>query len=219
MNLMIEGLFFVERTKTAVPAGAPTPSQLLNAFHPIGDRATRFLDSRSFQCAVPKGKFLLRKGQICPYIFMVRFGLVRGFVAEGKNEITTWIATDNELVSSSNFFDQSPALENIQALEDLTLIGLHYSDLEAAYARYPELNTAARLVLQQAYQQAEERSYLARLGKASSRYAYFQEKKPELVNRVPLKFIASYLGMTLETLSRLRTSLSKAYADGFEKRI
>lgn len=150
---------------------------------------------------------------------MVRYGLVRGFVAEGKNEITTWIATDYELVSSSNFFDQSPALENIQALEDLTLIGLHYSDLEAAYARYPELNTAARLVLQQAYQQAEERSYLARLGKASSRYAYFQEKKPELVNRVPLKFIASYLGMTLETLSRLRTSLSRAYADGFEKKI
>ena len=216
----VEGLYFVEKTRIAVPSGAIQPSAFLRFFHPISDKAARFVDSKAFHCSVPKHKFLLRSGQTCPYLFLVNKGLFRGYILDGKNEVTTWITAENDLVSSiSSFFDQSPSLENIQALEDGELIGIHFDDLESAYQKFPELNLAARKVLQVMYRQAEERAYLVRLTKASSRYAYFQQTKPDLLNRVSLKFIASHLGMTLETLSRLRGSILRPNAEAQEKRI
>jgi len=220
MNPSIEGLYFVEKTRIAVPAGVILPSAFLRFFHPISEKAARFIDSKAFQCSIPKNKFLLRSGQVCPYLFLVSKGLFRGYIVDGKNEATTWITAENDLVASiSSFFDHSPSVENIQALEDLDLIGIHFDDLEVAYQKFPELNTAARKVLQQLYRQAEERAYLVRLAKASSRYTYFQEHQPELVNRVSLKFIASHLGMTLETLSRLRGSILRPSTDNSEKSI
>lgn len=215
-----EGLYFVEKTRIALPPGVIFPSAFLRSFHPISDRASRFLDSKSFLCSVPKNKFLLRSGQICPYLFLVNKGVFRGYIIEGKNEVTTWITAENDLVSSiSSFFDQTPSRETIQALEDSELIGIHFEDLEFAYQKFPELNAAARKVLQLLYRQDEERAFLVRLTKASSRYSYFQQLKPELVNRVSLKYIASHLGMTLETLSRLRGAILRPTQEGEEKKI
>jgi CRP-like cAMP-binding protein len=218
MTPSVEGLYFVEKTKSHLPAGSILPSAFLSAFHPLSDKAARFIDSKAFFCTIPKGKFLLRQGQVCPYMFLVHKGLFRGFIMEGKAEITTWITAENDLVSSiSSFFNQIPSLEFIQALEDAEMTGIYFGDLEMAYQKFPEVNVAARLIFQKVYRQAEERAYLTRLTKASSRYAYFQETKPELVNRVSLKYVASHLGMTLETLSRLRGAISRPYTEKIEK--
>lgn len=218
MTSSVEGLYFVEKTRTALPQGKILPSAFLGAFHPLSDKAARFLDSRAFYCTIPKGKFLLRQGQICPYMFLVHKGLFRGFIMDGKSEITTWITAEDDLVSSiSSFFNQLPSLENIQALEDGEMTGICFTDLETAYQKFPEINVAARLIFQKVYRQAEERAYLTRLSKASSRYAYFKETKPGLVNRVSLKYVASHLGMTLETLSRLRGAISRPYTENIEK--
>jgi CRP-like cAMP-binding protein len=218
MTPSVEGLYFVEKTKTSLPQGSILPSVFLSTFHPLSDKAARFIDSRAFYCSIPKGKFLLRQGQVCPYMFLVHKGLFRGFIMEAKSEITTWITAENDLVSSiSSFFSQIPSLEYIQALEDSEMTGIYFGDLEVAYQKFPEMNVAARLIFQKVYRQAEERAYLTRLTKASSRYAYFQETKPDLVNRVSLKYVASHLGMTLETLSRLRGAISRPYTEKLEK--
>ncbi|MCU0394987.1 MAG: Crp/Fnr family transcriptional regulator [Chitinophagaceae bacterium] len=206
----IEGLYHVERSKTALPEGVITPSAFLNAIHPISAKAARFVDSRAFFCTVPKGKHLLRQGVVCPYMFLLVKGVMRSYIMEGKNEITTWITSENELISSiSSVFDQRPSQENIQALEDCAMIGLPYDDLETAYQKFIEVNIPARKILQILYRQAEERAYITRLTKASSRYAYYAERNPEILSRVPLKHIASFLGMKMETLSRLRGAISK----------
>lgn len=205
-----EGLYYVDKTRKPLPAGMITPSAFLNSVHPISAKAAKFIDSKSFCCSVPKGRHLLREGVICPYMFLIVKGVMRAYIMEGKTEITTWIVGEVDLVSSiSSFFNQTASLENIQAIEDCELIGLSYQDLETAYEKFPEMNIAARKILQIIYRQAEERAYLTRLTKASSRYTYFATSNQKLLSRVPLKYIASFLGMTLETLSRLRGAISR----------
>ncbi len=215
-----EGLYIVEKTRSKLKEGNLLPSQFLSSFHPLSSKAAKFLDSKSFYCTIPKGRYLLREGQVCPYIFLVHKGLFRGVISEGKNEITTWFTGENDLVSSiSSFFNQTPSFETVQALEDAELTGISHEDLQIAYQKHPELNIAARLILQVIYQQAEQRAYLSRLSKASSRYEYFVSTKPQFINRLPLKYIASHLGMKLETLSRLRGSMNRAYKEFSEEKI
>jgi CRP-like cAMP-binding protein len=81
-------------------------------------------------------------------------------------------------------------------------------DLETFYQEYPESNALARKLLQLYYAEAERRAFVARLTKAENKYRHFLLHQQHLSNRIPLKYIASYLGMTLETLSRVRKKLS-----------
>jgi CRP-like cAMP-binding protein len=132
-------------------------------------------------------------------------GAVRGFIREGQKDITTWIVIENELVTSIFGIDNpAPSIENIQALENCELLALSFDSLNELYDRFPEFNLIARKLLQRYYADAERRAFIARLTKAQNKYRHFLLLHQPLANRIPLKYIASYLGMTLETLSRVR---------------
>lgn len=102
-----------------------------------------------------------------------------------------------------SFFDRVRSDEFIQALEDLTAYYISYDELEALYRDLPEFNIVARKLITAYYVRSEERNYLLLRQSAQEKIAYFQEHFGHLVSRVPRKDIASYLGVTLETLSRL----------------
>ena len=182
-----------------------------NAVHPLSDEAREYANSKCFSYRVKKGEFLVRSGELCAYIYFIQKGILRGYVQDGKKEITTWITAENELATSiTSFHTQQRSFENIQAIEESELTGLHFDDLQYLYNNHPEVNIAGRLLLEKYYRDAEERAYIARLTEATSKYQRFIATKSFMLNRVPLKFIASYLGMTLETLSRIRSKLSHA---------
>jgi CRP-like cAMP-binding protein len=100
---------------------------------------------------------------------------------------------------------QEPSLENIQAIEHCDLIVATYESLQYLYDHYIEVNIVGRKLLEQYYRDAEERAFISRIPNAAKRYRHFLETKSNLSNRIPLKYIASYLGMTIETLSRIRS--------------
>lgn len=178
--------------------------------HPISDEARNYINQKTFAVRVRKNELVVAAGNTCTSLFLVRKGILRSFVKEGIKEITTWIASEQELVTCITSFGlQRPARENIQAIEDCELFGLNYEDLEYLYAHFPEMNIVGRKVLEKYYRDAEERAFIARLTEATSKYKHFVATKHELLTRVPLKFIASYLGVTLETLSRIRSKLSR----------
>lgn len=83
--------------------------------------------------------------------------------------------------------------------------------IEQLYLQYPEFNVTSRILFQQYYADAERRAFLARLSGAEDRYRFFLHFYAHLANRLPLKLIASFLGMTIETLSRVRKKLSINY--------
>lgn len=180
------------------------------SFHPLSHDAIAYASEKFFPHRLRKSEYMVRAGQVCQAVYYVESGILRGFIKDGIKEVTTWISGERDLVTSiSGFEQQKPSAENIQALEDCELVGLLHQDLEYMYEHFPEINIIARKVLQRYYCDAEERAYIARLTEASAKYKRFESTKTEMMNRVPLKYIASYLGMTLETLSRTRSKISR----------
>ena len=194
--------------KTAPPDSPFT--LFVKNIYPVSTEAQAFINQKSYPGQLNKGELLVSAGSMCSHIYLIRKGILRSFVKEGSKEITTWISSEQELATCITSFGlQQPARENIQALEDCELSALSLEDLQYLYDHFPEANIIGRKILEKYYRDAEERAFIARLMEATSKYKHFIVTKSDLLNRVPLKFIASYLGMTLETLSRIRSKLSR----------
>ena len=198
-----------DQTKVASPPDISSLIATLDYFYPLSESVKNYLRKHSYSCSFQKGKLLLKAGQPCEHIYFIKKGAVRGFIKEGTKDITTWITAENELVSSISALDmREPAMENMQAIENCNLLALTYSDYQNLYTRFPEFNIVARKILQKYYQDAEGRAFIARLTNAENKYRLFLTMYGHLANRIPLKYIASFLGITLETLSRVRKRLA-----------
>jgi CRP-like cAMP-binding protein len=195
----------VKPLKHSTPEEASPMIALANSLFPLSEGANQFLLKNTYARSIKKGKLLLKAGEVCTNMYFVRKGVLRGFVKDGERDITTWISADGELVSAiSSFILQMPTNENIHAIEDCELISLSHSDLEIMYVKFPAFNTTVRKLTEIYYMHAEHRAYIARLKNADQKYQLFLKQYGHLSNRVPVKYIASFLGITLETLSRLR---------------
>ena len=200
-----------EPKKVQVAVAQSEAMAVLNHFHPMSLGLEQYLEKHIISCTFRKGKLILKAGEMCNYIYFIRKGAVRGFIRESQKDITTWITVEGELVTSIYSLDlKSPATENMQAIEDCEMLALSYTDLNELYSRFPEFNILIRKLLQQYYRDAEGRAFIARLTNAENKYKHFLKNSHHLANRIPLKYIASYLGMTLETLSRVRKKLSSS---------
>jgi CRP-like cAMP-binding protein len=182
---------------------------ILSYFHPLSDGVVQFIKEHSYFVTFNKGELLLEEGHVCEHIYFIKRGVVRGFIREGKREITTWITAEGEMVSSILTFEvKGSSIENMQAIEDCELLALTLADLQKLYDQFPEFNIVSRKLLQQYYSDAESRAFIVRLTNAETKYRQFLIRYSHFANRIPLTYIASFLGITLETLSRVRRKLS-----------
>lgn len=164
----------------------------------------------------PKGAILLRPGEVCHHSFFVEKGLLRAYTIDlaGKEHIIQF-APENWFVSdrSSSYFGQ-PTDFFIDAIEDTTAVLLtqdfndRASDISTAYRRYNELALQNHI----RRQQLRINSLLG--ATAESRYIDFVSQYPDITQRVPQWMIASYLGITPESLSRVRRELGKKHVSG-----
>ena len=79
---------------------------ILNYFHPVSESIVKFLKEHAYLVFFNKGELLLEEGQVCEHIYFIRKGVVRGFIKEGKRDITTWITAEGEMVSSILSFER-----------------------------------------------------------------------------------------------------------------
>lgn len=180
--------------------------EYINNMYPLKREIVEYIRQHTYAKKLSKGRFLLKEGEICTNYYYIHKGILRSFLKFGSKEITIWINPENEITTSIRSMNGSkPSDENIQAIEDCELVVIPFDIMEGIYEKFPELNMVGRKLLQQYYADSEERVYICRIPDAKSRYQHFNDTRPELVNRIPLKHIASYLGITLETLSRLRS--------------
>jgi CRP-like cAMP-binding protein len=177
----------------------------INNIYPLSDEIMDFMSSRTAFKKVSKGKFLLKPGDNCKNYYYIHKGILRSYIKYGEKEITIWINPEGEITTSIRSIAASRVSdEYIQVIEDAELVVIPFDAMGELYARFPEMNKVGRMLLEEYYAASEERVYIARLPNAQARYQHFIHSRPELLNRIPLKYVASYLGITLETLSRLR---------------
>lgn len=195
---------------TKLTGGSQQLIDFIKSLHPIKDEIAEYIKKNSTEKKIPRGKILLEAGEVCEHYYFIKRGMVRGFIIEDGKEITTWICREGEVVTSiQNLLDIQAVGENIKTLEHCDLVIMPTSGILYLYDTYPEFNTVGRKLLERYYYDAQQRAIICRIPNAAKRYEHFLNTRPELVNRVPGKYIASFLNMTEETLSRVRSARTK----------
>lgn len=196
---------------TKLTGGNQQLIDFLQSLYPLDDEIIDYLNQAAIEKKVGRGKLLLTAGEVCEHYYFIKKGLVRGFIIEDGKEITTWICREGEVITSIvNILDIQAMGENMKTLENSELIVMPTSGIQYLYDRYPDFNRAGRKLLERYYCDAQQRAIICRIPNAAKRYEHFINTRPELVNRVPGKYIASFLNMTEETLSRVRSARTKS---------
>jgi CRP-like cAMP-binding protein len=156
---------------------------------------------------VPRDYYLVREQTVADYIFFLKKGMARIFYKKNGKEITEWIAPDKTFfLSITSFFDRKPGKLIIHTLEPSEVMGIHYNDLNALAMKYHDVETLYRKMLASSLILSQQRMESIQFETAEQRYKKLIENHPEFLKRVPLMYLASFLGVTLETLSRIRAA-------------
>ena len=154
-----------------------------------------------------KGEKLLTEGQTCKNIYWIVKGLLRQFYYKEGKELTEYMAAENTIVMCiESLFKEEPSNLQIAALEPSLVYALPKAELEAVAMKSVNIQILYRKILEESLIISQRRADLLRFESAQNRYAKLMKTQPQLVLRAPLVYIASYLQMTPETLSRVRNS-------------
>jgi CRP-like cAMP-binding protein len=159
----------------------------LETIAPLSDELKeRLADTLRFQ-KVAKKLYFLRAGQVSDRIAFIHSGLFRSFYRIHGIETCAWFMKENDII-----------------MEDAELYYLTYKELLSIYADFPSFLYIGKTLTEHYYVLSEERSYAMRNQRSHERYRYLSQYDPELIRRVPSKYLASYLGITEVTLSNIK---------------
>jgi CRP-like cAMP-binding protein len=155
-----------------------------------------------------KGELLICEGQICQHITYIKSGLVRSSYKREEKDITISFSGDGEFITAmSSFISQTPTYENIEALSETRILQISYSALMALLDQDKNMEHLYRLILERYYISLEELLIFSKFKSAKERYLELLTKKPLIIQYAAVGHIASYLDMSIETLSRIRSSM------------
>lgn len=184
----------------------------LNSLSTLDTALAERVRSVSYLLHYKAGDIILRDGDTCKKIALVARGLTRSYyIADGKDITSRFMEEGFILTSWISYYTQKPGNEFVEAAEDTTLVCINYTDIEKMYIDFPESNIVGRKQVEYAFYLSEQRTQLLRKHTAERKYELFLQYHPNLIQRVPLKHIASYLGINEETLSRVRTRYHKSH--------
>ncbi|EOH94455.1 Crp/Fnr family transcriptional regulator [Enterococcus pallens] len=156
-----------------------------------------------------KGKILLREGEQSKHVHIILQGIVRGYyIDRDGNDITKCLASEGGFFATEGLRSDEPATFTIECLEAGRSIQIPYVWLRQLLAEQPMINHKLREMFQEEVAVQEQRSRNLLLLTAEERYIDFCETFPELVERIPLRCIASYIGIHFGSLSRIRNNLN-----------
>ena len=160
-----------------------------------------------------KGDFIVREGSICNYVSFLNHGLTRMYyLTEGKERIIAFCNELNYVSDYQSFLTRKPSLSCVQALEDTEVVDITHADLQMLYRKMPEANIIGRMIAENIFLEMCEGNRAEAKETILSRYTNLIMQQPWLLQRVPQYMIASYLGITPEALSRIKSRVNKRHS-------
>lgn len=181
----------------------------IKSVYPVSDETIRELESRLTLCRFPKKHRLIRENTYSKYAYFIEKGMTRSFWPVNGEEITTSFSCEGGIVFSMDELYYNKASEEVvETLEEVEAYRISLADLTHLWETNIELCNWGRIAHQDEYRRLH-RSHQERLTlPAKERYEAFKAQFPDVCRRANLSYIASYLGITLSTLSRLRAGES-----------
>lgn len=153
-----------------------------------------------------KNQFILEQGKQCNKIWFLKSGMVRKYYLHDGNEKTVWIHTENETFTSLQSYSlHIPSEEYVQACEDTVVISITRENSEKL-VKYPQIATFTNVLMGKEFAEKDILSKAFNTKDAKGKYEYLQKIAPEIIKRAKLGHIASMIGISQETLSRIRKS-------------
>ncbi|MBS1664053.1 MAG: Crp/Fnr family transcriptional regulator [Bacteroidetes bacterium] len=148
---------------------------------------------------------VIREGEVERYLNIIAKGLARKYLPLKNNEVTIQLASEGHIIHSElSFHNRIPSGSIVETIEPTTFFSISYDSLEQLYEQFPKVERLGRLLISQLFVM-KDRRYLDQLNKSTrERFIDYISTHPEMVQRVPQKYIASYLNIKPETFSRLK---------------
>ena len=181
--------------------------ELARRFSTMSHEELDVLDSILIPMKFKKGENILAEGEVCEHIYYLHQGLIRQFYYKNGKEMTSHLGIDgNVFMGVESLFRETPSMETIEALEPCYVYALPKRHLEIVALHNQNIQILYRKILEEALIESQRHADLVRFETAQDSYRRICTLLPTLVLRAPLVYIASYLQMTPETLSRVRSS-------------
>lgn len=166
-------------------------SRIINDFEPIKAK---------------KGEKLLVEGKKSDYLYFVDKGILHNYYFQEDRQVTSWFYAENQFITSwFSFYSQKPSFEEIECLEDCSLYRISYSKYQKMIADFPAFNNFARLLAEEMLSFLDQFSKGWSFLSAKEKYQLLISYYPDIILRVKLGSIASFLGISQETFSRIRS--------------
>lgn len=181
-------------------------NNLMPLTRPAFQQITQCCTIRTFD----KKSFITSIGETEEYVNIILTGLARKFILAGKKEVTQQLAMEGHIIYSEiSFVTRSPSPVIIEAIEPTSLISIKHEDLQRLFGEMPQLERLARLLLSDLFIKKDNRDFLYLSKTTRERFLDYVQSHPHILQRVPQKYIASYLDIKPETFSRLKHLLRK----------
>lgn len=174
-------------------------------FHSITNGSKEAILNISTIITLPKNKDLQPIGHTCKTIYFIKKGIARIYYFKDGIDITESFAFENNIIARvGSLFTGKPSRKAIQVLEDSEIIAINANQLFKLYDQFAEIERLFRKIFEAAYVDTINRIESIQFHTAEERYYTLLEQAPDVIKRVPLKYISSYLGITQQSLSRIR---------------
>ncbi|PKH52375.1 Crp/Fnr family transcriptional regulator [Tenacibaculum sp. Bg11-29] len=182
-----------------------TLNKIGEIYSPLSNKCKQELIANSKICTFKKGEIIVREGQFSKKGYLIVKGCSRAYYLKDGKDISDWFTFENEIMASIvSFFSEEPSPHYIEFIEDSIVIEFSKDTVDNLSNKHHDFERFISKVVTLTMLGLCERLYTIQFNKAAERYKHLLSIYPKITNRIPLTHIASYLGMTLETLSRIR---------------
>lgn len=177
----------------------------IKSYISLSTEAEKALRKVALEETVVKNTTLLKEGKTCNRMYFLVSGTVRTFFYQNGKDITHWISPENSIFTAFNsYIMQRPSTEYIETTEDATIVSITYDEWQELYKNHPELERFGRLIMEEQMALIDEFYKGYYFLTAKEKYNLLIESYPAVLQKANLGHIASMLGISQETLSRIR---------------